>query len=579
MFQKLGIKAKLLMAFSLATAFLLTISGANYYFLDKVSFNFGHVAESNLPNLVLVSDMRRSILITELALFRLGTPGISETEVTELKKQINDAIEEYAKNDKDYNDVPFVEGEEPLYKASINAWNTDLEAIKKALTMVGNKGVSDPVSYYNYLNQDLVHKSQEARKANVGIMEFHQAEAKKWGGQARDQASYANRMSLILAILGGAISLGLGLLIARSVSGLLSSVIGKVEHNSQEVASASERFLQQSTTLSEGATEQAAAIQETAAAIDEVSAMIKKNSENANQSATSSAQSRNTAQEGRDTVLNMIRSIEEISESNNQIMGQVEQSNREFAEIVKVISEIGNKTKVINDIVFQTKLLSFNASVEAARAGEHGKGFAVVAEEVGNLAQMSGNAAKEISSMLEGSISRVEGIVTDTKSKVERLIQDGRGKVQAGTEVARRCGDSLEQILTAVQSVDSRVGEIASASKEQAQGVAEINTAMNQLDQTTQQSATVARQTAESSTHLARQAEELGSAVLALKAVLNGQTNEVAHRIVSAPVVKKPATVHAIGEKKPKKVMTVAQKKASGDYNMPANDDPRFEDL
>jgi methyl-accepting chemotaxis protein len=78
-------------------------------------------------------------------------------------------------------------------------------------------------------------------------------------------------------------------------------------------------------------------------------------------------------------------------------MNQINYSNEQMSEIVKVIQEIETKTKVINDIVFQTKLLSFNASVEAARAGEQGKGFAVVAEEVGNLAQMSGNAAKEIS--------------------------------------------------------------------------------------------------------------------------------------------------------------------------------------
>jgi methyl-accepting chemotaxis protein len=86
-------------------------------------------------------------------------------------------------------------------------------------------------------------------------------------------------------------------------------------------------------------------------------------------------------------------------------------SNDEISSIVKVIAEIGDKTKVINDIVFQTKLLSFNASVEAARAGEQGKGFAVVAEEVGNLATMSGKAAEEISSMLGDSMGKVELIV------------------------------------------------------------------------------------------------------------------------------------------------------------------------
>jgi hypothetical protein len=93
--------------------------------------------------------------------------------------------------------------------------------------------------------------------------------------------------------------------------------------------------------------------------------------------------------------------IMEIQETNKKLVDDVLEGNRKISEIVELVKEIGNKTKVINDIVFQTKLLSFNASVEAARAGEHGKGFAVVAEEVGNLASMSGQASKEISALLE----------------------------------------------------------------------------------------------------------------------------------------------------------------------------------
>lgn len=117
----------------------------------------------------------------------------------------------------------------------------------------------------------------------------------------------------------------------------------------------------------------------------------------------------------------MLDSIKNIGAANERAGREIGASARHFADIVKVIEEIGSKTKVINDIVFQTKILSFNASVEAARAGEHGKGFTVVAEEVGKLAAMSGVAAHEIGELLSGSIQKVDAIVKDTQTKVKIL--------------------------------------------------------------------------------------------------------------------------------------------------------------
>ncbi len=203
-------------------------------------------------------------------------------------------------------------------------------------------------------------------------------------------------------------------------------------------------------------------------------------------------------------------------------MVQVNQSNLQMADIIKVIHQIGEKTKVINDIVFQTKLLSFNASVEAARAGEHGKGFAVVAEEVGNLAQMSGNAAREISDMLAGSISKVETIVQETKTKVESLISLGKQKVDSGVSVAKQCAEVLTEIVDNVSKVSGLAHEISSASQEQAQGVAEINKAMSQMDTVTQQNAATSEETASAAEELSAQAETLKSAVEDLVRTVEG---------------------------------------------------------
>jgi methyl-accepting chemotaxis protein len=283
----------------------------------------------------------------------------------------------------------------------------------------------------------------------------------------------------------------------------------------------------------------------------------------------------------------MIQSMDAINASNNTIMQQVNRSNESMAGIVKVIEEIGSKTKVINDIVFQTKLLSFNASVEAARAGEHGKGFAVVAEEVGNLAQMSGNAAKEIGSMLEDSIQKVNQIVQETKASVEKLIAEGKETVESGSLVARQCGEVLEEIVHNVASVSSMAGEIASASQEQSRGISEITKAMGQLDQMTQQNAATSEECASAAEELSAQAESLKSSVGQLVQTINGgsgqqATTEVpamakAPRASSGPKVSGQNVVHLKGPKFSKTGSAPQLKRVAGDA--PQYNSSGFEDV
>ncbi len=252
--------------------------------------------------------------------------------------------------------------------------------------------------------------------------------------------------------------------------------------------------------------------------------MISKAAEGAETTSESSSESQKKAEEGRSAADHMLSSMVEISRSNDAIMEEINSSNRQMSEIVKVIQEIGTKTKVINEIVFQTKLLSFNASVEAARAGENGKGFAVVAEEVGNLAQMSGNAAKEISDMLNSSISKVEIIVKDTQSNVEGLIAKGRTKVEDGMKVARQCSEILNEIVQNVSRVSGLSQDISVATKEQSQGVNEINKAMGQLDSVTQKNSTSSQETAMAATQLSEQAGSLQTVVEELLAIVQGSS-------------------------------------------------------
>jgi methyl-accepting chemotaxis protein len=382
-------------------------------------------------------------------------------------------------------------------------------------------------------------------------------------------------LSGIFTFIGLAIAVWFSLALSKSVNAL-TTTLGV---NSQDVSEASNKIASQSTELSESATEQAAALQETVAAVDEISAMVEKNAEAANKSKEVSSQSRETAMRGRQIVENMLHAIGEINQQNDEISEQMDQSNKQLNEITKLINDIGSKTKVINEIVFQTKLLSFNASVEAARAGEYGKGFAVVAEEVGNLAQMSGNAAKEITDMLEQSVRQVETIVGETKTKVERLMSESRKKVEQGTLTAKECNEALEEILNNVSSVDTLVSEIAVASQEQSTGIREISKAVGQMEEVTQQNSSVAQSSSTSAEQLRAQSAQLNSIVEDLVEIVHGDKSKFKfkqHSDEKRDTQKNNVVKFHKKEKQNFESAPEPMKKASGSDYVPSANDPGF---
>lgn len=324
---------------------------------------------------------------------------------------------------------------------------------------------------------------------------------------------------LLTSVFAG---VGMSIWISRRSVQKINHQIDALQAASQALMNSSGEMEVASTELSAATQEQAASIQETSASAAEISSMASRASENAVGAAQSTSTAGEEVERGKQLVGHMIEAVGQISDSNHRIMTQVNESNVRFSEIVKVIEEIDVKTRVINDIVFQTKLLSFNASVEAARAGEHGKGFAVVAEEVGNLAAMSGNAAKEISGLLSTSIAKVNEIVNETKGKVEVMIAEGQEKVEVGTRVAMQCEEIFSHIVQTISSVKQLTGEISSASREQSQGVEEITRAITELDQVTQKNAATSTMVAQAAQSVAAQSNVIQSSLMAMAAAVQG---------------------------------------------------------
>lgn len=331
---------------------------------------------------------------------------------------------------------------------------------------------------------------------------------------------YLDDIKILVSELRNKVMLAIGLIsllvfaistkYANQICTKIESIVRELFSESEQVATVALEIGKASQALSASTSQQAAALQETSASIEETSAMISKNAENANASQSLSKNSQQSVETGKTIMDDMIHSIEAIADSNKVMITQIEEGNKEVENIINIINEIGEKTKVINDIVFQTKLLSFNASVEAARAGEQGKGFAVVAEEVGNLAQMSGNSAKEISELLAKNTDIVKSMLEKSRSRVSSMVVQSENKMKGSREIAKKCVHIFDEIVTNAEKVTEMVSEISTASNEQARGIKEINAAIAELDVVGQQNSTMSNTTKEF-------AEQLKTRVLTLK--------------------------------------------------------------
>lgn len=322
--------------------------------------------------------------------------------------------------------------------------------------------------------------------------------------------------------VGAFFALGLAFYIVRSPLQTLKNVTSSLESSKALMIEASTQIGSASADLATSSKQQSTSLSDTAVSVQQMSSMIGRNSSNAQEAANASIRSKTKADSGKAVVKKMIESMKVIDSSNQDIIEQINNSNNALKGIIQVIAEIESKTKVINEIVFQTKLLSFNASVEASRAGDHGKGFAVVAEEIGSLAEMSGKASLEISAMLESSMDRVDKIIKDTKEKVEVLMARGNEKIENGVLTAQECGEVLEEIFKNVSSVSQIAAAIEEAGQEQAMGIEEINRALEELHTVTEKNNNTGLEAAQAAEKLASESRALNIIVGVLAETIYG---------------------------------------------------------
>ena len=417
---------------------------------------------------------------------------------------------------------------------AILVWNFDtagLEGVRKNTKISFIEGISwkDKTGKHVLPEQELskTHKVLtvsadlvDQKGENIGTVEVKYNKLGQWQEFVADAKVFLIGISLLLIVQALYV---MGAWWAnRKMVGSLGVLVRQIQESSNLTFAKSDTVKETATNVSALAEEQQSSVHETMSALEEIRSMIARSSEHIEISTSTAIESNALAQKGRATVATMIEAVNEINDSNEEMLPKVHAGNQQIQGIVTLIREISQKTRVINEIVFQTKLLSFNAAVEAARAGEHGKGFAVVAEEVGNLAAMSGSAAHEIDHLLNESVRKTEEIVERTANEIGSASTAGRSKVENGVVVARQCGEVLDFLAKHVEDLKNRMEDVQMAAKEQTMGLENISSAVQRIQEATAQNTQNARVADEVSESLVNEARTLSNIVEKMEAALFG---------------------------------------------------------
>ena len=274
----------------------------------------------------------------------------------------------------------------------------------------------------------------------------------------------------------------LSILVIQSITKPIKRAVKDLNESADQVAAASNQVSSASQELAEGSSHQAASLEETSSSIEEMSTMTKQNAENASQSDNLMKEAGQVVSRANDSMTQLTASMEDISKA-----------SEETSKIIKTIDEIA----------FQTNLLALNAAVEAARAGEAGAGFAVVADEVRNLALRASDAAKNTAVLIEGTVK----------------------KIKDGLELVNKTNEDFSEVNTSTDKLAGLIAEITAASNEQARGIVQVSTAVQNMDSLTQRNAANAEESASASEEMNAQAEQMKGFVQELVRVVSGSSN------------------------------------------------------
>lgn len=525
----MGLNTKLFVSVFVIGLLTVLSTGVVLYSQHQVSAEYQKIADDNFPKVKLLNEMIAKFREIRIHVRSMPLIGNSPEDVKRHVKDSILAVEDFLKSKEELEKFNFDEkGVESLKRINL-AW-TEFFTFGGGLLKLVESGRPEDFQQMATEVKDIC--PVKAAKVIVEIKEFLKHQDVRFQTvlkEAKDEQWESLLISSASAALLFLLILGAGYAFSKSLSKRLERLTAELKESAFQIRSGEENLSQSSNRLSSSTDKNLSALQRTSAATTEISATLQKDAELVSKSQSLTSDTVREVQSGKSLMGKMRESVTEIDKSRKVMEGHIRKQDEDLKKIADLFVEIDSKTNVINEIVFQTKLLAFNASVEAARAGENGKGFSVVAEEIGNLASMSGEAAKEISLLLKNSKDQVSDIVETTKVNFDESLERTSGNVSICFKRTEECELSFESILKNVDFLKGMTDQISRSALEQKSGVEEIDKAMQLLEADFRSNVDISQSVMESRNKLGAEASQLGQIANQLSQFVFGQTTGHSH--------------------------------------------------
>ena len=477
--RRTKLRTKLIGGMAVISILNLIIGAVGLYNLGKINQTNVRAFEDNIMPYVYMSEFNhamqngrsevRSGIVTRWVYE--SDPKANIERIFESDKKNKEALEAFSKAIK--SDV--TKKELDKLNTALSTYYTDraklIELIKS-----GGKDETIPVM------KALAVSGYQINDAIAAALKFNLKTAQDSVKSNQAAAQYAMWFTGVATVIGAILTIFWAIILSVSITRPINRVASNLSEGAEQVATASDEVASSSQHLAEGASRQASSLEEVSSSLEELSAMTKQNASNAQEAKSMADHAQQIITKANDQMAKMVKSIDEITKSSD---------------------ETGKIIKTIDEIAFQTNLLALNAAVEAARAGDAGAGFAVVADEVRNLAMRSAEAAKNTSSLIENTIK----------------------SVQEGNELTHGTQNAFNESAKVTGEIIHLVHEVAVASQEQAQGIDQINRAINDMNNVVQQIAATAEESASAAEEMNAQAQSSMQNVRDLKGLIDGTSS------------------------------------------------------